>query len=243
MIDVPDDRGSEAAEEEGAASITPPPPPSDDADALAVSDADEVEAEYRELLDDPNVRKVVARFLSFSEMTTGSVPPPSFLREYEVLRPGAAVIVFERYQLEGTMARDEQMHRHAMDRLLFEHDVRQETKALAHGTQQAGRGQWFGFLLAILFLAAAVFVMWYGMKHDQPGVAATGGGAIIVEIVGVVVLFLRERSGVTAEMAEKRRLRSNEVPSEPQTAHTRSTPPTEPSLQAPTEPQPPRDTD
>ncbi|MGH2561638.1 MAG: DUF2335 domain-containing protein [Thermomicrobiales bacterium] len=210
MTDHTDEPQTDSVGDEEGAAMMPPPPTSDPDDALVATDAEVVEAEYRELLDDPNVRRIVARFLSVSESTIGSTPPPTFLRQYEEIHPGAADIVWNRYELEGTMARDEQLHRHEMERKLVDHGIRQETTALADGIKRANRGQLLGFVLAVLFLAAAVFVMWYGTKHDQPWVAATAGGAIVAQIVGVVILFMRERSAVSEEMAEKRRIQSKE---------------------------------
>lgn len=112
-------RDEESHSTEGAEHPVSPPPssvpnsPAEIESNITNVEPDVVEAEYRELLDDPKVQLLIARFLSRSEETTGSVPPPSFLRAYEEIRPGAADLVFARYELEGQMAAKEQAHRHA----------------------------------------------------------------------------------------------------------------------------------
>jgi uncharacterized membrane protein len=102
------------------------------------------------------------------------------------------------------MAAAEQAHRHAVENKLVDNEISQGRLALTEGIKQAKRGQFFGVGLAVLFLVATVFVMWYGMKHDHDWVAGVGGAAIIAEVVGLVYIFARERNDVSEEMAQKK---------------------------------------
>jgi uncharacterized membrane protein len=211
-MEVPEPEQVEERNDDEAVPMVPPrhvpnDAPSDDQDI----DSTVLEAQFRELLESPESRRAFARLLSMrsvAEFTAGVIPPPSFVERYETIRPGSADAFIARYEQEGNMAAVEQQHRHAIENRIVDHNIAQETEALDRGNRRADIGQVCGFALALLFLIAAVWVMYYGMHTNHPNVAIVGGGAIIAEIVGVVILFVRERSSITQEMAQKERMRT-----------------------------------
>lgn len=170
-------------------------------------DAGPLRAEYRELLADPVFREdLIERAASIvvSEATIGPVPPPSFLRQYIEMYPAAADDVFERYRLEGVMARDEQLHRHAMERESQGHSVTQERLALTEQIAQSRRGQQYAREIAFAVLAVSLLVILVALWLNQPWVAVAGGGAIIVEMYWIATVFTRAENSVNEEMARKR---------------------------------------
>jgi uncharacterized membrane protein len=182
-------------------------PASDDAAPSALDVAKDVEilqGEILEDLSDPKIQNALSRIAAFSlisESSTGVLPPPSFVERYEQIYPGAAGLFFAAYEQQQQQKLSEQQHRHRLEQRALD----LEEKALDSGIERAKKGQMIGLVLSVLFLAATLFVMYYGMKTDHERVAITGGIAIVTAIAGLVVIFLREESGVSKELADKRR--------------------------------------
>lgn len=95
----------------------------------------------------------------------GPLPPPDLLRGYEMEIPGAGFRIL-------AMAEREQQHRHDMERF----EARIEAR-------RGDRGQMYGLVIAVVFMAAAVWVAVAG--HE---IAATTIGTL--DIGAVVALFV-----------------------------------------------------
>lgn len=108
----------------------------------------------------------------FSAKFVGPLPPPGILKGYEELYEGAAQIIFEQFVLE-------QEHRRKMEQKL----VSLEESDRAQSDKSFTRGQWFGFIIAVLGIAGSLIA-------GVLGATITGsvvGGGTIVSLVAVFV--------------------------------------------------------
>ena len=95
----------------------------------------------------------------------GPLPPPEQLGQYEVILPGVAAKIVN-------MAETEQKHRMGW-----------ETNALDSDIKLAKRGQLFGFCAAVLCIAGAILLGYWGMAW--PAVVLGGMSAIsLVRVFG-----------------------------------------------------------
>lgn len=103
---------------------------------------------------------------------TGPIPPPSALREYDTILPGAAERIL-------TLAEAEAKHRHLMD----SEAARQNDKVIDKSFDERKRGQWFGLIIGSLALITSIIAIIEG----HPTVAGVIGGTAAV---GLVSAFL-----------------------------------------------------
>lgn len=114
----------------------------------------------------PNdIRTSVIQAASFS----GPLPPPGMYREYEEVLPGSANRLME-------LTEDQQKHRHKW-----------ESDALDASISDSKRGQWFGFILSILAIVAAIILALMGRS-------VVGGLLALVSVSGIAERLLRRRS-------------------------------------------------
>ena len=107
------------------------------------------------------ISSAIASVTSFS----GPTPPPSFLREYELLVPGIAKRFLEEPHLEAE-------HRRELEKLLVQEKIRLRR-----------RGQSMAFFLATLSVIAAFAAIFCG--YDIAGL-----GALFISIASFVGVFI-----------------------------------------------------
>lgn len=105
---------------------------------------------------------------AFAHQYSGPLPSPLTLKEFEETLPGAAERIFAEWEAETR-------HRHETERKILQADVRAEA-----------RGQWLGFVLALIFLGAAVYLI-------EAGHGATGVAVVVGELVALVTVFILGR--------------------------------------------------
>lgn len=127
----------------------------------------EIEPEIAEVLKDLPEKKqnlIISTLQSVErESFSGPIPHPRLLQEYENVKNGFAERIV-------SMAEKEQKHRHKC-----------EDKMVKSTSNSAARGQWFAFIIAILFLGASVFL---GL-NGQPWLAGVLGGGTLATLVTV----------------------------------------------------------
>ena len=74
------------------------------------------------------------------------IPPPHVLEAYEKIVPGAAARILDRIERESD-------HRHWMERAKRDADIRAQA-----------RGQWFGFIIAMLGMGGCFGLIWIGQS-------------------------------------------------------------------------------
>lgn len=118
----------------------------------------------------PEQRKVLVHFIRETKMSAfkGPIPPPEVLQGYENVQQGFGDRILR-------MAERQQDHR-----------IKCEDKVVQESTTQSKRGQWFGFIIAILFLSGALALGFTG--HEVLG-GIIGGGTLI----SVVSVFLTNK--------------------------------------------------
>lgn len=127
---------------------------------------------------------VVGRF------TSGPLPSPELLREYRDIDPSIVDLI-------TGMAREEQAHRHRMDRDLVGLERQEQTNR----SQAVRRGQYVGGLLVVFSVFMAVVLV----KMGHPAVASLLVG---VNLVGLAAVFAR------STRPESKPTKSPDAPSE-----------------------------
>lgn len=97
---------------------------------------------------------------------SGPLPAPEHLLAYDKIVPGAAERILQ-------MAENEARHRHSL-----------EATAVQETVAERRRGQWMGFIIALLGLGSAVIAA----LHGDTVTASTIGGTTLVGIVAVFVV-------------------------------------------------------
>lgn len=100
------------------------------------------------------------------EMFKGPIPPPHFLQGYEEILPGSADRLIK-------MAEYQSAHRQEIEKI-----------AISKQLNQSGRGQNYGFILAMTFLVAAFILIILG--HETAGTII--GTVDLVALVSVFVI-------------------------------------------------------
>jgi uncharacterized membrane protein len=113
------------------------------------------------------VQRLVASLAGGGTASRGSLPPPTSLREYEQIVPGAAERLI-------AMADLEQKHRHAWERSVL-------------GNTRLGLC--FGLLVALALVGGAIYCATLGQ-------AALAGGFLAASALGMVPALLRGRTGL-----------------------------------------------
>jgi uncharacterized membrane protein len=96
---------------------------------------------------------------------SGPVPPPEFLRDYEILVPGSAKRFLEAPHLEAE-------HRRALELAYLEEKIKLSRK-----------GQWMAFSLAVLSIVAAFTAIFLGYS-------LAGVGTFFIAVGSIVGLFI-----------------------------------------------------
>jgi len=97
---------------------------------------------------------------------SGPIPPPDMLQQYDEIYPGLSKQIVDNAFSETT-------HRQGLEKDVVPHEL-----------SRLKRGQWFGFVIAILGIAAAVYLGAIG----QTTVAAVLGGSTVLGLVTVFVI-------------------------------------------------------
>jgi uncharacterized membrane protein len=109
----------------------------------------------------------------------GPLPPPQILQGYEELLPGAAERIF-------AMAEENQKHRHKLESEVIPRKSRNET-----------RGQFFGFILAIVTIGIGAFLIYLDKN-------VIGLSVILTELVLLVTLFIYTDQQKRKELGRKK---------------------------------------
>lgn len=124
--------------------------------------------EIKEILDNPNIseeQKEVIESLTIERSFSGPLPSPEVLQQYNhAVKDGAERVV--------KMAENQSKHRMEM-----------EKHAISKQLEQSGRGQLFGFILALICLASTVFLAVKGFET----LASILGSSTIIGLVGIFV--------------------------------------------------------
>lgn len=153
---------------------------SDDFKPLEQVDSDElleIENEIEEVdpeaLEDisPEKKGQLLRAISVLQSSThsGPLPSPDDLRKYDVIIPNGADRIMQ-------MAEKQSEHRLGI-----------EKSVIKANNRESSTGQWFGFILSVLFLCASVYL---GV-NGQPLLAGILGGTTIVGLATVFALGKR----------------------------------------------------
>jgi uncharacterized membrane protein len=118
------------------------------------------------------------RTLAVRTEFSGPVPPPAILERYDQILPGAAERIL-------AMAERQATHRQSLERTVV------EGNAIAQR-----RGQVLGFILALAALVIGGTLVWYDKRVE-------GLATIIVDIVGLVSLFIYGRMSQERERRDK----------------------------------------
>lgn len=114
-----------------------------------------------------------------AEYTSGPLPPPSMLRGYEEVLPGAADRIF-------TLMEQQSIHRHDLETKMLDSDVRSRD-----------RGQVFAFVLCFIVIVGGFVAILAGQE-------LTGMAAILTAVAGVAATFLVTRRRQQRQLEEKR---------------------------------------
>ena len=112
----------------------------------------------------PEQRKVVIQAIR-QESFSGPIPHPELLRKYEDVKPGFAERIV------------------SMAERQLDHRINCEDKVVDGSVSESKRGQNYGLIVALMFLAGAVFLGYNG--HDW--LAGVLGGGTLVALVTVFV--------------------------------------------------------
>jgi uncharacterized membrane protein len=127
--------------------------------------------ERRQLSD----RRVVATRATFS---TGPIPSPDFLEQYDRIEPGAAHRILQQWEQQSA-------HRQAL-----------ETRALDANIRAEGRGQWMALVLATLVFALAGLLIWNGKSLQ-------GLGLTVSMVALLTYVFMKGRNVQGRELGQK----------------------------------------
>ena len=157
-------------------------------EVVTTSDA-EVEP-METVLDPDNITRIIQGIKSESDrkviesvvmerLFAGPLPPPEYLAQYKSILPDAPERIM-------AMAEKEQQHRHDVDNTMVE-----------GGLKQRSRGQVLGFILALFFGVASLFL---GLK----GQTALAGILGTTTVIGLAVVFvLNKKPSKDNEQKEK----------------------------------------
>lgn len=114
-----------------------------------------------------------------AEYTNGPLPPPSMLKGYEEVLPGAADRIF-------TLMEQQSAHRQKLERT-----------ALDRGSRSRDRGQILAFVLCALVIVGGFVAIYLGQS-------LAGMAAIIIAVGGVAATFLATRQRQQQQLQDKR---------------------------------------
>lgn len=123
--------------------------------------------------EDPHTQPVQpAEILALTRTTTGPLPSPEILAQYDKVVPGAALRIIE-------MAEAQAKHRRELERTQMEANV----SIARQGLQLDSRGQLFGFIIAITGLGAAAFTVYLVPNGYGVAAAAAFGGVPLASLI------------------------------------------------------------
>lgn len=122
-----------------------------------------------------------ALFVHQQHITIGPLPPPETLRSYDEIVPGAADRIMK-------MAEQQAAHRQELER-----------QTVTATFQIYTRGQWFGLLIGVFGLAAAVIIAIYGSAWAGTII----GGTTLVGLVSAFLYGQSPRSGLPVDVQEE----------------------------------------
>ncbi|HLS12490.1 MAG TPA: DUF2335 domain-containing protein [Flavobacteriaceae bacterium] len=130
---------------------------------------DSIPQDIREILDDPEIsqdkKEKIISILTIKRSFRGPLPSPEILQGYNnVIKDGAERVI--------RMAENQSKHRMELEKFAVKKQVR-----------QSGRGQIFGFLLALICISATVYLAIEG--HEN--LAKTLGTTTVIGLVGIFV--------------------------------------------------------
>lgn len=145
-------------------------------------DIDLLEAEILKILQGKGVnipepkKKEIA--VTIARSFSGPLPPPEILKEYEEVCPGTALKIVTAFVNQSA------------------HRIDMESKVVTSQLRQSGRGQIYGFIIAVLFLIVSGVLIY--TDHD---VAGTILGT--VDLVALCTVFVVGREKQKADLEQK----------------------------------------
>lgn len=113
--------------------------------------------------------------------TSGPIPDPLTLKQYNEVHPGASEIILSAFQSQGS-------HRQAME-------VRVVDAQIADGRaarMEARLGQIFAFILSLVMMSLGTWVIMAGHEY-------TGATVTLFPVIGLASVFIYGRKGKTGE--------------------------------------------
>jgi uncharacterized membrane protein len=141
-----------------------------------------IEEVRRVIREDPDAdsETILRRITSVvAEYTSGPLPPPSMLKGYEDVLPGAADRIF-------TLMEQQSAHRQELERTTLDRNSRARD-----------RGQLFAFILCALVIVGGFVAIYLGQS-------LVGMAAIIIAVGGVAATFLTTRQRQQQQLEERR---------------------------------------
>lgn len=139
---------------------------------LTDSEENEKTIDLNEVLEtiEPEKRDVIARaFVAMQETSfSGPLPSPDDFKKY------------------GDVVRDAPERILVMAEKQLTHRVECENKIIASRIKESKTGQWMGFILALIFIAVALFLGYKG--HDWLA------GTIIVSLISIAIVFVLKKN-------------------------------------------------
>ena len=90
---------------------------------------------------------------------SGPIPPPVVLKEYEEINPGLAEKIF-------LMAENEILHRQKLENEMLKADIAISNKILEINSKEVKRGQYLGFLIGTVAIAAGAITSIMGHLYQ-----------------------------------------------------------------------------
>lgn len=109
----------------------------------------------------------------------GPLPPPEILEQYNRIHPGFADRII-------TLAESQSQHRQGLERAVIQSNIKHE-----------GRGQIFGFLIAVMVIAVSAVLMWHGKSLE-------GISGIVATLAALTGVFIYGRYRRDRELQQKR---------------------------------------
>lgn len=134
----------------------------------------EERAEHRRMFLGEFYRKTVE-----IEATSGPIPPPTMIANYEKALPGSADRILK-------MAEDQQAHRHELERTNLQANISSEK-----------RGTWIGGAIALIVVLGSFFLIAIGKSIE-------GFGTILTGLVMLIGLFTKTQKDGSDELQRKR---------------------------------------
>ena len=135
------------------------------------SEKETIQNKLKEIINNPELtddqkEEYIASFVSVSRSFSGPIPSPEVLSQYNQAVENGAERVLK-------MAEKQSDHRMELEKYAIKRQI-----------QQSGRGQYFGFALALLCIGSTVFLAMKGFED----IAKVLGTTTVISLVGVFVV-------------------------------------------------------